>query len=713
MPTANTLPVRPDSILIQAAHVVPSTIQYNALQDEYIAFIHFGPNTFTRKEWGNGMEDPQVFDLRQVDTDQWCETLKAGGMTKVIFTAKHHDGFVMWQSRYTSHGIMSSPFENGQGDILKALSESCHKYGLKLAVYLSPADLFQIESPTGLYGNLSAYTERTIPRPIENRPFANKTTFTAVVDDYNEYFMNQLFELLTEYGPIHEVWFDGAHPKRKGGQTYNYLAWKKLIRTLAPEAVIFGKEDIRWCGNEDGATRETEWNVVPYAENPHDMNLFPDLMGHHVGEKEQLLKGQYLHYQPAETNTSIREGWFYRDETQKVRSADDVFDMYERAVGGNSIFLLNFPPNREGLLPDEDVQVIKEVGDRIQKTYGTNLIANAKGAKKVLDGNATTFELLDDQHHTIEIRTPAPVTINRMVIQEAIQTHGERVALHVVEALLNGKWEEIARSTNIGYKRILRFPTTTASSFRFKVLESRYHPAVSHISAHYCELNPPRLEAIRDVNGWLTLQPLRHDFSWNAHGLDPVANLIKEMEIRYTLDGSEPTRTSEHYSKPLLLEQTTIKAKAFVGEKSGATTTRHTGFIKNGWKLLSASSQEPRFEASKCFDGNLKSFWLSAPTGQNHHVAIDLGAIKTIHGMEYTPQKHHAKGMIQRGIIEWSTDGKKWQHADSFEFGNLINMPTARTHHLKTPVETRYIRVTSNEIAGNSNQAAIAEIDFF
>ena len=199
---------------------------------------------------------------------------------------------------------------------------------------------------------MSKYTKRTIPREIPGRPFKNKTQFEFVVDDYNEYFLNQLFELLTEYGPVHEVWFDGAHPKRKGGQTYNYIAWKQLIKTLAPHAVIFGREDVRWCGNEGGGTRNTEWNVIPYRENPDTMNDFSDLTSNDLGSREALFSMEspfYLHYQPAETNTSIREGWFYRDDThQKVRSADDVFDIYERAVGGNSIFLLNIPPNREG-----------------------------------------------------------------------------------------------------------------------------------------------------------------------------------------------------------------------------------------------------------------------------------------------------------------------------------------------------------------------------
>ena len=219
---SNTIKIEGDSheeIIRKAAHVIPTVNQYNYKKLEFTCFVHFGPNTFTRMEWGNGMEDPKIFDLQNLDTDQWCKAMKAAGMKLVVITAKHHDGFVLWQSRYTEHGVMSSPFRNGKGDIMKDLSESCRKYGIKLGVYLSPADLYQIESKTGLYGNLSEYTLRTIPRPVEGRPFENKTTFEFEVDDYNEYFLNQLFELLTEYGPIDEVWFDGAHPKRKGGQT--------------------------------------------------------------------------------------------------------------------------------------------------------------------------------------------------------------------------------------------------------------------------------------------------------------------------------------------------------------------------------------------------------------------------------------------------------------------------------------------------------------
>ncbi|MCP4638796.1 MAG: alpha-L-fucosidase, partial [bacterium] len=228
-------------------------------------------------------------------------------------------------------------------------------------VYLSPADLYQIENSEGLYGNLSQYTERTIPRPVPGRPFKDRRTFRFKVDDYNEYFLNQLFELLTEYGPVHEVWFDGAHPKRKGGQTYTYQQWYSLIRALAPMAVIFGKgPDVRWCGNEGGGTRKSAWNVIPLP-GPVDECKWPDMTGAELAtlpKLQQTLNADgVLHYYPAETNTSIRRGWFWRDEQQHVKPTTEILDIWYRSVGSNTVFLLNIPPNREGLFPARDVKV--------------------------------------------------------------------------------------------------------------------------------------------------------------------------------------------------------------------------------------------------------------------------------------------------------------------------------------------------------------------
>ena len=678
MPLQNTIKIEEgdskELIIEKAAHVVPTPNQLAALQNEFIAFIHFGPNTFTRMEWGNGMEDPKIFDLKELDTDQWCEAMKAAGMKMVIFTAKHHDGFVLWQSRYTKHGIMSSNFRNGKGDILKDLSASCQKYGLKLGVYLSPADLFQIESPDGLYGNLSKYTKRTIPREVPGRPFANQTKFEFEVDDYNEYFLNQLFEVLTEYGPVHEVWFDGAHPKRKGGQTYNYPAWKELIHKLAPDAVIFGREDVRWCGNEAGGTRPTEWNVISYQADPDTMTQFADMTDPMLGDREQLYQAQYLHYQQAETNTSIREGWFYRDDThQKVRSADDVFDIYERAVGGNSTFLLNIPPNRDGRFSPADVESLKETGKRIHETYGTDLLAGAKGPKEVLDGKEDTYLCIKDKEFTVT--TPSPVTINRIMLQEAIATHSERVEKYAIDAWIDGAWKEIAVSTNIGYKRILRFPEVTTDKLRFRLLESRLPPAISHISAHHYKSRPPQLSFSRDMDGKVTIKPKLQDFEWKSHGQNAAENLNVGYKIYYTTDGTEPNETSTEYKEPIVLDRCELKAIAVLHDEKGTVASERLGLIKKDWKL-------------------------SEVNGNPLYLIIDLGKDQGLSGLAYAPQAGKSfKGGVTKIVVKASNDGKQWKTVESVEFGNLVNDPTKRFHYFKETIPARYVRIEPTVMA--------------
>ncbi|WP_316848386.1 alpha-L-fucosidase [Pedobacter psychrodurus] len=713
----NTIAVSPNdnktAILAKASHVVPTSNQLSALKNEFIAFIHIGPNTFTRMEWGNGKEDPKVFDLKELHTDQWCQSMKSAGMKMVIITVKHHDGFVLWQSRYTKHGIMSTGFENGKGDILKNLSASCKKYGLKLGIYLSPADLYQIENPEGLYGNLSKVTTRTIPREVAGRPFANKNKFKFEVDDYNEYFLNQLFEVLTEYGPVDEVWFDGAHPKTKGGQKYNYTAWKKLIHTVAPKAVIFGKEDIRWCGNEAGGTRETEWNVLPYSENPDTATHFPDMTAKDLGSNDELYKAKYLHYQQAETNTSIREGWFYRDdEKQKVRSADDVFDIYERSVGGNSTFLLNIPPNRNGKFSGEDVSVLTEVGKRINETYGKNLFVGAKAAKQVLDNDISTGLILSGEQKSIEITTLKPITVNRIVLQENIAHYGERVEKHQLEVWVDNKWQKVAEATNIGYKRILRFPEITASKFRITVLSSRANPAIATLSAHYYRTRPPQLEFARDVNGLTTISPKTHEFGWKPHGENATANLNKGIEIYYTTDGSLPSAGANKYTGPVQIAKGEIKAIAITNKEKGPLATETFGIVKNQWKLLASDSENATHSASLATDGKKGTYWLSNANEDQHYIAIDLGNTHNLTGFIYIPPIDFADGMLEKGILQTSNDGKNWQDVETFGFGNLINDPTPRTHYFKKTVTAKYVQIKATGIAGNKKSLAIAEIDF-
>ncbi|HFK5505082.1 alpha-L-fucosidase [Elizabethkingia anophelis] len=714
---ANTIAIAPtdskELIIEKAAHVIPSKNQLDALRNEFIAFIHFGPNTFTRMEWGNGMEDPKIFDLKELDTDQWCKSLKDAGMKMVILTVKHHDGFVLWQSRYTDHGIMSTNFRDGKGDILRDLSKSCQKYGLKLGLYLSPADLYQIENPKGLYGNLSQYTKRTIPREVPGRPFSNKTKFEFEVDDYNEYFLNQLFEILTEYGPIHEVWFDGAHPKTKGGQKYNYEAWKKLIHTLAPKAVIFGQGDVRWCGNEAGVTRKTEWNVLPFNNTDlTEITGLTDWEEDNIGRRDRLYNGHFLHYQQAEVDTSIREGWFYRDDVyQKVRSADDVFDIYERSVGGNSTFILNVPPNRDGKFSDQDVKVLSETGKRIKETYSKDLLQGAKGPKQVLDHNDVTYSLLNNNQLIIE--TPTPVIFNRIMLQEAVSTHGERVESHAVDAWVNGEWKEIAAATNIGYKRILRFPEITTRKIRLRVLQDRGSVAISSIAAYYYKMRPPQLTILQDKTGKVSIDEKKQPFDWKNQDKKDVKDKDKDFNIYYTTDGSEPGINSLKYNGPFEKEQGTIKAVAILKGDRGAVQTEVVGIAKNKWKLAEPKNGTKNHSAEAAFDANPKTFWQSTSQALPQNLSLDLGNMYTLTAMVYTPQTAFGGGMMAKGIVEISADGKKWEAVSAFEFGNLVNDPSKRSLYFKQAVKARYVRVIAQEIAGNSQALTIAELDFF
>lgn len=714
---ANTIAITPtdskELIIEKAAHVIPTKNQLDALRNEFIAFIHFGPNTFTRMEWGNGMEDPKIFDLKELDTDQWCKSLKDAGMKMVILTVKHHDGFVLWQSRYTDHGIMSTNFRNGKGDILRDLSKSCQKYGLKLGLYLSPADLYQIENPKGLYGNLSQYTKRTIPREVPGRPFSNKTKFEFEVDDYNEYFLNQLFEILTEYGPIHEVWFDGAHPKTKGGQKYNYEAWKKLIHTLAPKAVIFGHGDVRWCGNEAGVTRKAEWNVLPFNNKDlTEITGLTDWEEDNIGRRDRLYDAHFLHYQQAEVDTSIREGWFYRDDVyQKVRSADDVFDIYERSVGGNSTFILNVPPNREGKFSDQDVKVLAETGKRIKETYSKDLLQGAKGSKQVLDHNDITYFLLSNNQLIVESKLP--ITINRIVLQEAVSTHGERVESHAVDAWIGGKWKEIAAATNIGYKRILRFSEVTTCKIRLRVLQDRGSVAISSIAAYYYKMRPPQLTILQDKTGKVSIDEKKQPFDWKNQDKKDIKDKDKDFNIYYTTDGSDPGINSLKYNGPFEKEQGTIKAVAILKGERGAVQTEVVGIAKNKWKLAESKDGTKNHSAEAAFDANPKTFWQSVNQNIPQSLSLDLGASYTLTGMAYTPQTAFGGGMMAKGSIEVSMDGKKWESASAFEFGNLVNDPSKRSLYFKQAVKARYIRVIAQEVAGNSQALTIAELDFF
>jgi alpha-L-fucosidase len=689
-----------------SGRVLPHPRQMLWWEDEFKGFIHYGPNAYSGREWGTGFEDSALFNPTDLDTDQWCELMKAAGMSRVVMVVKHHEGYCMWQTRYTSHSVASSPWHNGQGDVLRDLAASCKKYGLRLGVYLSPADLYQIESEGGYYGNGSEFTERVIPRAIEGRPFSDRRTFTYVVDDYNEYFLNQLYELLTEYGPIHEVWFDGANPKPGTGQSYTYSAWYEMIYELAPDAVIFGKgPDTRWCGNEGGATREAEYNVIPLGQSPESFD-WPDMTGVNIAGRDKITdETKYFHYYPAETNTSIRHGWFWRnDDEQQVRHADDIFDIYERSVGGNSQFHLNIPPNTEGKFSPRDAEALKEVGRRIEAVYGNDLLRGAKASvKKVLDGRNDTWWQAPAKEASFEITMPKPVKINRFMVREAIARRGERVEEHYLEARVNGAWEKIASGKTIGNKRILRFPPIETDALRFTIVKARLAPAISHVSAHYYDEPPKPVAVRRDAEGLLNMG-VGTRFVWNDHRTADHSQIIY-----YTLDGSEPTQASERYSEPIALPMGGyVRARAIVEGRTGAVSEARLGILRSGWTATDSEGRTD--EPARVLDGNARSRWITNDAAPGtHSLTIDMKQEYSIAGFTYLPNT--AGGFIESFDVEVSAEGKSWKKIHSATFGNIRNDPGLRTVFFAQPASARYIRFSKLKAPGDLRRVGAAEIE--
>ena len=456
--------------LSRAVQVVPQPRQVAWQELEFIAFLHFGVNTFTDREWGTGQEDPKTFNPTALDCGQWVRVLKDAGVKMVILTAKHHDGFCLWPSHYTDHSVAHSAWKEGKGDVVGELSQACRSAGLKLGIYLSPADL--------------------------NAPSYGDT------EGYNTYFKLQLKELLSKYGPISEVWFDGANP-RKEGMKYDYFAWYALIRQLQPNAVIFGMgPDVRWVGNEAANTRPSEWSVIP-SKVPLEQFHGGDLTAPDLGSRAKIKGAPHLLWYPAETDVSIRPGWFYHAaEDTKVKSADTLWDMYLRNVGGNCVFLLNVPPDRRGLIHENDAAALHQLGERIRATFRDNLASGARAratatkgndvkfeAARTVDNDPGTFWTTDDWATTAEIEYDlgAKKRFSLAMLQEHLKS-GQRIEACAFDAWLDGAWKELGTGTTVGYKKFLRFVSVETDKVRIRILQSRVAPTLSNFGLF---LEPP------------------------------------------------------------------------------------------------------------------------------------------------------------------------------------------------------------------------------
>jgi len=444
-----------DAILRRAARVTPSPRQLAWQELEFTCFVHFSINTFTDREWGTGRESPARFNPTDFDADQWARVCKDAGMKLLILTCKHHDGFCLWPSRYTEHSVKRSPFRNGKGDVVREVADACRRHGIKFGVYLSPWDRHE---PT--YGT----------------------------EAYDAFYKNQLRELLTNYGEIIEVWWDGACGEGPNGrrQVYDWPGYIEVVRKLQPNAVIFGQgPDVRWVGNENGLARESEWSVLPWGVG--------DRTQRDLGHRHDLVGAERLMWYPAECDVSIRPGWFYHaSQDDKVKSLPRLLEIHYRSVGRNSVLLLNIPPDRRGRFPENDVARLMELRAVLDETFRDNLAAGAEvmadstrqgfDPAAVTDGKGDTYWIASERakRASLLVDLGRSVTFDRALVQEMITT-GQRVEAFRLEAFANGRWREVARATTIGYKRLLRFPAVTASRVRLTILESRDSPTIREL----------------------------------------------------------------------------------------------------------------------------------------------------------------------------------------------------------------------------------------
>ena len=411
--------------------IVPTSQQLEWQEMETNAFLHFTVNTFTDKEWGDGTESESIFNPTKFDAEQWIKALKDAGFKMAILTCKHHDGFCLWPSKYTEHSVKNSPWKNGQGDVVKEVSDACKKYGLKFGVYLSPWDRHE---PS--YGTPS----------------------------YNTYYKNQLTELLTNYGEIAEVWFDGAKGENAKDMEYDFKGYWNLVRQLQPNAIIFSDAgpDIRWVGNESGNAGQTCWSTIDTA------GMAPgkaDAAYLNTGD----INGKY--WIPAETDVSIRPGWFYHaSENDKVKTPQELMNLYYQSVGCNSLLLLNIPPNREGLLSEQDVKNIESFQKIINETFQTNL-ARGYASSSLTDKKLNTFISLNvNDPYVIDFKKA--VQLDRAVLQENI-ANGQAIMNGLLEYWDGKDWQKLEVFTTVGYKRLFRFNLITTQKIRLTVSESK------------------------------------------------------------------------------------------------------------------------------------------------------------------------------------------------------------------------------------------------
>ena len=645
-----------------AIEPIPSQQQIEWQKLETYAFIHFGLNTYNDLEWGYGNTPASTFNPTNLDCEQWVATLKQCGMKGVILTAKHHDGFCLWQTKTTDYSIANSPYKNGNGDMVKELSDACKKHGLKFGLYLSPWDRNNAE-----YGR----------------------------EDYVETYHKQIDELTSNYGELFEFWFDGANGGNGyyGGTNesrsidarkyYDYERARDTILKCHPDAMIFGGtcQTIRWVGNEQGWAGDTDWCMINPGLSDNTKHL------NHGSENG-------THWIPAEVDVSIRPGWFYhKREDHQVKSLAHLTDIYYRSVGHNANLLLNFPINLDGKIPALDSLRAMEWHDVINNDFKDNLLKDAKikvdnergnkfKAENVTDDNWDTYWATEDDYNfgTISFTFDKPVKMNRVVLQEYIPL-GQRVKDFYMEGELDGKWFKINAFdtlSTIGYKRIVRFNTVELDKLIIYFEESRGPLCINNIEAYCAPI--------------LLTEP---SISRNYENIVTIESSDKDAEVYYTIDGTEPDENSLRYEKPFIYNNKgVVKAILYdpISKKTSDVAMKELDLPKEYYKTSSNS---------RIFDGNTNSVvYLNI----DEPIIITFNEKQNISGFRYTPdQARDASGHIVD--YELYVDGKLIMKSS---FGNIKNNPIEQVVRFES-IKGKEVKFIPKSNTDNAKNCCIAE----
>jgi alpha-L-fucosidase len=661
---------------------LPNANQLQWHKMEQIAIIHLALVTYDDKEWGFGDTSPKVFNPVNFDANKIIKTVKDAGMKGIILVTKHHEGFCLWPTKTTDYNISKSPYKDGKADMVKEYADACKKYGIKLGLYLSPWD--------------------------RNNQYYGTDKYVTDV------FMGQLRELLTNYGEVFEIWFDGAN----GGDGYyggareirkinnkTYYRWNEVLamcKQLQPKAVFFNGTSLRWIGNEDGIAGETNWCTL--SDDPNTI----------IDGSTNGIEGGNI-WAPAEADFRLRNGWVYhKAEDNTVKQPSVLLERYMTTVGRNAMFNIGLTPNKLGEFHQNDIDALLGYKKLMDESFGVNLAINAKiqatngrreySPKQLIDNNRDSFWAAKENCMTSEITFSfdKSIEVNAIALQEYIEK-GQRIKAFSVEALVDGKMKTLCHATTIGYKRIIRFPTVFTNRVIVRIKDSKASPVLSEIMFF-------KMADVID-------QPI---ISRNTNGMIKLSTSLSGINIHYSTDGSEPDDKSPLFTQAFEAKGSVlVKAKAFSStyKLSSGTVERQYGMLPTNWKVLECDNEMKEYPASNAIDGNSNSYWFTDWKNKElkhpHFLVIDLGSEIKFSALQIVPQFGvWRSGNIGECSFSISTDKINWIKVQQKEFSNMQNSPDFQQFKLEMPIKTRYLKIEALKPANpDQHWCNIAEVE--